>query len=450
MSEAPIFQGSVAQDTHVAVDYYAELAKSIANLPPRPERTDAQNATVDAALEDGRRSRVAFMKRYAGEVYDQLTDGFTKNLRTTELAYAAAYQFPGLVPTRAQIEQEREYEQKDKDGWEVDQGIFFSRILDNERAGYHLMHAMTQPRMEALELLDEFKRTGIVDLGSTLLERRDNIGYLTIQHHQYLNAEDDDSTARMETATDLVLLDDEISVGVLRGAEAEHRKYVGRRVFDSGVNLTKLYFGQVSLIEFFIDRELGLLNKWYRGHSIGDGTPSVIEERHEKPWVAGVETHAIGGGCQFLLVMDRVVAQSGTFFNLPARREGFLPGCGNMRLPRFVGERATRQGIFFNKNIYADSPQGEMVADELVESPEEMDAALVDSVDMLTGTGPVGVNANKTQMRVGVESLEELRRYMANLAIHQARCMYSPAIIKNLEIAWSARLADKNHAGADH
>lgn len=448
MTEAPEFEGDFAQDTHAAVDYYAELGKSIANLPPRPERTDAQNELADAAFEDGRRSRVAFMKRYAGEVYDQLTDGCTKNPRTTELTYAAADQFPGLVPTRAQIVQEREYEQKDKDGWEVDQGIFLSRILDNERAGYHLMHAMTQPRVEALDLLEEFKRTGIADLGSTLLERKDNIGYLTIQHHQYLNAEDNDSTARMETATDLVLLDDQISVGVLRGGEAEHRKYVGRRVFDSGVNLTKLYFGQVSLIEFFIDRELGLLNKWYRGHSIGDGTPSVIEERHEKPWVAGVETHAIGGGCQFLLVMDRVVAQSGSYFNLPAKREGFLPGCGNMRLPRFVGERATRQGVFFNKNIYADSPQGAMVADELVESPEEMDAALVDSVDMLTSTGPVGVNANKTQMRVGVESLEELRRYMANLAIHQARCMYSPAIIKNLEIAWNARLADKDHAGA--
>ncbi|MQA16016.1 MAG: enoyl-CoA hydratase/isomerase family protein [Pseudonocardiaceae bacterium] len=439
MTQFPGLQGELDEDVALASEHFAGVREALDALPAKPERTAEQQITAEGLLADGRSARQEFMGLHARAVYDALTDGFTRQLRVAELAYRAADAFPGLCPTRQQIAAERRYPQKDKDGWELDQGIFVSHLLDDARAGYHLMHAMAQPRREARSLLAQFRATDRVDLGTSLLERDGNIGYLTIQHHKYLNAEDDESTAAMETATDLVLLDDRIDVGVLRGAPAEHRKYAGRRVFDTGVNLTRLYHGEVSLIEFFIERELGLITKWYRGHSTGSGDVSIIEQRHEKPWVAGVETFAIGGGCQFLLVMDRVVARSGGYVNLPARREGFLPGCGNMRLPRFVGERATRQGIFFNRDIYVDSPDGRMIVDELVGSEQEMNAALVRSVEALTGAGPVGVNANRTQLRVGVEPLETFRHYMANLAIGQARCMYSPAIIRNLELAWDPK-----------
>jgi (3,5-dihydroxyphenyl)acetyl-CoA 1,2-dioxygenase len=436
MTRSPDLHGEFDKDVELAVEYFAAAGQALAALPLKPERTAAQQTTAERLLDEARSVRQRFMGLHTAQVYDRLTEGRTRELRVAELAYRAAEVFPGLVPTRAQIAVERGYAQKDKDGWEIDQGIFVAHVLDDAPSAYHLLHAMAQPRREAHDLLAEFRATDRVDLGTTLLERRDNVGYLTIQHHKYLNAEDDESTAAMETATDLVLLDDRIDVGVLRGAPAQHPKYLGRRVFDTGVNLTRLYHGEVSLIEFFIERELGLITKWYRGHSVGAGNVSIVEERHEKPWVAGVETFAIGGGCQFLLVMDRVVARSGAYVNLPARREGFLPGCGNMRLPRFVGERVARQGIFHNRDIYVDSPEGRLIVDELVGSDDEMDDALARSVDGLTGAGPVGVNANRTQMRVGVEPLETFRHYMANLAIGQARCMYSPAIIRNLEIAW--------------
>ncbi|QJY49939.1 enoyl-CoA hydratase/isomerase family protein [Pseudonocardia broussonetiae] len=428
--------GDFEKDAALASEHFALLDEQLAALPPKPERTAEQQERADALLDDGRGVRARFLDRHVEAVYDALTDGGARLLRVAELAYAAADLVPGLVPTRERIAQERRHPQKHKDGWEYDQGILISRVLDHPRTGYHLLHAMAQPRREALDLLEEFRRTDRVDLGSCLLERRANVGHLTITYQKYLNAEDDESTAAMETATDLVLLDDRIEVGLLRGAVSEHPKYAGRRVFDTGVNLTRLYHGEVSLIEFFIERELGLITKWYRGHSLGSGAVSAVEERHEKPWIAAVDTFAIGGGCQYLLVMDRVVARSGAYVNLPARREGFLPGCGNMRLPRFVGERVARQGIFFNRDIYVDSPEGRMIVDDLVVDEEGVQAAIANAVEALTATGPVGVGANRTEMRVGVEPLEAFRHYMANLSILQARCMYSPAIIRNLEQAW--------------
>lgn len=428
--------GDSDKDAARASEYFAAIDAEIAALPPKPERSAEDQARADEILGRGRAVRERFLARHVESVYDAVTDGRTRNLRVAELAYAVADLVPGLVPTRARIAEERRHPQKHKEGWEFDQGILVSRVLDNARTGYHLLHAMAQPRREAREHLDDLRRTDRVDLGTSLVERRGNVGYLTIQHHKYLNAEDDESTAAMEIATDLILLDDRIEVGVLRGGAAVHPKYAGRRVFGSGVNLTRLYHGEVSLIEFFIERELGLITKWYRGHSLGAGEVSTVENRHEKPWIAAVDTHAIGGGCQFLLVMDRVVARSGAFVNLPARKEGFLPGCGNMRLPRFVGERVARQGIFFNRDIYVDSPEGRRIVDDLVTDEAGMQAAIADAVDALTATGAVGVSANRTQVRVAAEPLETFRHYMANLAVGQARCMYSPAIIRNLELAW--------------
>lgn len=424
------------KDRLLLTERVGDLGDQLAQLLAKSERDESQQRLADELVDGGTQVREEFMSLHAAAVYDELTDGYTRELRVRALCDAASEVFPGLTPTPADIAAERELLQKHKDGLELAQGVFMAHIFDEARAGFHLIHAMSLPTQQSVDLLEQFRREERIDLGTCYLERDGKIGYVTVNNQQYLNADDDESTLALEIATDLVLLDDRIEVGVLRGAPSEHRKFLGRRVFGSGVNLTKLYHGQIPLIEFFVQHEIGLLNKWYRGHPTGDGTVSNVERRHEKPWVAGVESHAIGGGCQKLLVMDQVIAQTGSYFNLPARREGFIPGAGNLRLPRFVGERLTRQGIFYNRDISVDSPEGRKVVDTVVPNERAMSDALEAAALESTGTGPVGVTANRTQMRVGVEPIQVLQRYMANYSLHQARCMVSPAIIRNLEEAW--------------
>src|SRR5262245_53779144 len=189
-------------------------------------------------------------------MYDELTDGLRRQLRVAELVYAAAEAYPGLLPTRTEIDAERELPQKDKLGLEIAQGIFVAHVLADPRAGLHLVHSMSQPRVEARAVLEELQREGSVDLGPVRVDRVDNVGQVTIQNHAFLNSEDDVSTAAFEIAVDLVLLDDAIDIGVLRGAPATHPKYAGRRIFGSGINLTHLYYGKISLLEFMLEREL--------------------------------------------------------------------------------------------------------------------------------------------------------------------------------------------------
>ena len=371
-------------------------------------------------------------------IYDELTDGLTRPVRVAELVYIAAEHHPDLLPTRAQIDAERTHNQKDKAGLEIAQGDFLATVLADPRRGSHLIAAMSEPRSEARAALNELRQAGSIDLGPMRVDRDGPVGMVTIQNHACLNAEDDESTRAMEIAVDLVLLDEAIEVGVLRGGPATHPKHAGRRIFGAGVNLTHLYTGQISLIEFMLDRELGAITKMYRGHGVTSDLPVKLGDgAREKPWVAAVESFAIGGACQWLLVMDRVVAQHGSYFNLPARKEGIIPGCANLRLSRFVGEKATRQAIVFGRAFKADAPDGQLIADEVV-SDEEMDAAIERSTAQLLSAGTTSLVANRRALRAGQEPLERFRRYMSVYASEQARCLYSPALIDNLERNWQA------------
>jgi thioesterase DpgC len=393
--------------------------------------------TVVSPRFDSRDSRERFLRGRAEDLYAELTDGFREPLRVEELVFRAAERWPGLVPSRDEIEAERALPQSRKGGVEVDQGLFLSHVLASPRAGRHLVHAMLRPRENAVALLAEFRRTGRADLGVVVVERRGPAGHVELRNLRFLNAEDDAATAALETAVDLVLLDPACEVGVVRGGVVDHPRHAGRRIFNSGLNLTHLYHGRITFVDFMMARELGLVSKIYRGHWLDGDFESGLEDTLEKPWVAAVEAWAIGGGCQMLLVMDRVLAERGAYFNLPARKEGIVPGVSNRRLTKFVGDRLTRQAIMFERAFDPDSPEGRLLCDEVVEAGE-MDAAIDRDSAQLVSSGVVSAAANRKAIRMGEETADEFRMYMAVYAREQARCMYSPALIKNLEENWRA------------
>lgn len=407
-------------------------------LPPRPRRSDTEQSAADALTQYLREARIRFLRHHAGALYAELTHDRRDFVRVEDLVYLAAERVPGLLPARAQVRADRERKQKDKEGYEIDQGLFLSRVLSHAPSGAHLVHAMLRPRSESSEYLAEFQATGQLDIGSTTIERRGRVGYLYHGNPSFLNAEDDSTTATLEVGVDLILLEPTIDVGVIRGKVATHPKYAGRRVFNAGINLTHLYHGQISFVDFFIAREMGYVHKVYRGLSDSEFWPDEVENSAlEKPWIAAVETFAIGGGCQLLLAMDHVLAERSSFFSLPARKEGIIPGVSNMRLWRFVGDRAARQAILFDRPFAADSPAGQLICDAIVPDAQ-MDAALDRTVTALTSSGVVSAAGNRKAIRVGQESIDQFRQYMAVYCREQAYCHYSPQLIANLEQNWNA------------
>jgi len=273
------------------------------------------------------------------------------------------------------------------------------------------------------------------------ITRRGRAGVLEITNPKHLNAEDDVTLDLTECAVDMILLDPDIEVGVIRGGVVEHPRYPGTRVFGSGINLTRLYHGRIDFL-FYLVRDLGYVNKIYRGITLADadGQPQHRPERDaiEKLWIAAVERYAVGGACQLLHVIDHVIASRGSRLFLPARKEGIIPGASNLRLPRFVGDRAARQAIFSGREWTAGEPDAALLCDEVVQ-PSEMDAALDARIEALTNSGLVNAAANRSALRAGQEPLDLFREYMATFSVEQARCHLSPALVRNLEVFWNAR-----------
>jgi (3,5-dihydroxyphenyl)acetyl-CoA 1,2-dioxygenase len=376
-------------------------------------------------------ARESFLATHAEAVYSELTDGLTRPVRDEQLVYDAAERFPGLTPDREAMRAELERPLAAKEGLEIAQGLLIAHVLASPRAGRHLLDAMLRPTPEALECLDDFRATGEADLDTVLVRREGRAGVLELRNPRHLNAEDDTTLPACECAVDLILLDPEIEVGVLRGGIVTHERYSGRRIFGAGLNLTRLYQGRLPFM-FFITRDLGFVHKIFRG---------LREPEVEKLWVAGVETYAIGGACQLLHVVDHVIAEHGARLYLPARKEGIIPGASNLRLPRFVGDRLARQAIMSGLEFEAGVPPAELLCDELVEEGG-VDAALAARVEALTGSGLVNAAANRRALRIGQEPLDVFREYMSAFARDQAHCHLSPALVRNLEHHWRAHERD--------
>jgi len=368
------------------------------------------------------------------EIYDMLTAGRSHFLRVDELCRRAAESFPGVLPSKAELEAEAHLAQRDKKGLEKRQGEFLAEVLGDPVAGAHLCHAMLLPRAESMQSFAEYDKAGEIAFAGAHLKRHGKAAVVTLRNPRHLNAEDETTLEGIETAVDLALLDPRTEVCVMRGGPVEHPKWAGRRLFGAGINLTHLYQGKIRYLWYLI-RDLGFVNKLYRGLAKPETSPEV--DSIEKLWIAAVEGFAIGGHCQILLAVDYIVAAQDAYLTLPARKEGIIPGAANLRLPRFVGDRITRQAIMAERRIDCASPEGRMICDEMV-PPGEIDRALEGLIERLTGSGVVSAAGNRRAIRAGQEPLDTFRRYMAVYAREQAQCHFSPALIANLEQNWNA------------
>jgi len=415
----------------------------IASLPLKSEREPSQKLAGQTLIHLYSALSWSYFRRHAKHIYSTLTDQGRKSIRVDTLLWLAAEMLPGILPTKEQIEVECTRMLKDKDGIEINQGLFVSQVFCDPVCGHHLNRSMLRPTLEAQQLLDQFIRTGEVDLGVVKVKAVENTGYIYLHNERYLNSEDDTTVLPLEQAIDLILMHPKLTMGVMRGSIVDHPKYKGKRIFCSGINLTRIYQGKQSFVSFLF-RSLALHNKLYRGILPSQERDSLEyplnepERTLEKPWVAVVETFAIGGGCQLLLVVDYVIAEEGSYFSLPARKEGILPGSANMRLTRFLGERLARQAIMFDKLIYADTPEGKLIANEVIKS-HEIESAIERVVQNGTGSGMVSAGANRRAIRIQTEPLDMFRKYMATYALEQAFCNMSEQLISNLEQHWNAK-----------
>jgi len=427
-----VLTGSIFDDRerleHITI--YGESALQC--LPAKRDRSEAQQRFADAVLEHGRQVREAYLRQYGQSIYDILTKNGKEYLRLDELLDAISERFPGVMPSKDILSAEFSRRQADKEGLEIDLGIIIRAFLRLTSAGSHLMDAMLRPTSRALSLLPTFRTSDRIELETVMIERREDVGYITLQNPEHLNAENERLVEDLETAIDIVLLDDRILVGTLRGGTMTHPKYAGRRVFCSGINLKSLCAGKIGLISFLLTRELGLINKLRSGLLLNQEKVG-LERLSQKPWIAAVESFAIGGGMQLLFAFDHVIAEEDSYFSLPAASEGIVPGAANFRITRQMGSRLARRVILSGHHINASDAEATLICDEVVNS-DDIEMALTRAAKAFVSPA---VTANRMMLNMAEEPPETFRTYMAEFAVAQARRAYSADVLEKLNRRWS-------------
>jgi thioesterase DpgC len=421
----PLSPTRLADDAANLAEWARACDVAIAALPAKPARTDEEQRAADDAQRPVRDLRDRFMRLHGREVYDTVTDRRTRGPRLAQLVAETAELVPGLLPDAARLAAEERLPQAMKEGLVIDLGIFFRRVLADPVSGGHLLDAMRAPTPRALSLLAAFERTGELDLDTVHLRRSGRIAHVTVRNLDCLNAETTELNADLETAVDLALLDPAVEAGVLRGAEMTHPRYAGKRVFSAGINLKHLHAGRISYTDFLLGRELGLLSKLRRGLRGGEDPTWWPNADVAKPWVAAVDTFAIGGGMQILLTVDHVVAADDAYFSLPAAQEGIVPGMANLRLTALVGGRLTRRVILDGKSIGARDPEATLLCDEVV-APERVGAVALAAAERLASPA---VAVNRRMVNLAEEPPDAFRAYASEFALVQALRLHSADVL---------------------
>ena len=115
--------------------FWLKSTDLLARLPAKPKRNADEAAAAAEILGIARDSRTKFMRVHARGVYDALTAKRSMFVRVDDLCARAATEFPGLVPGEEDLARESGIPQGEKDGLEVDQGIFLSEVLNDPLAG---------------------------------------------------------------------------------------------------------------------------------------------------------------------------------------------------------------------------------------------------------------------------------------------------------------------------
>ncbi len=161
---------------------------------------------------------------------------------------------------------------------------------------------------------------GTMELKTMRYEADGDIIRLTLDRPEALNAFSYQGTLELHQAAQAIHDDPQARTVLIRGSG---------RAFSTGIDLKELAAEQTPNDYFYQwDQALRLL------------------ERAGKLIICAIHGFALGGGLQLILACDIRIATEDAVLGLPAAKEGFIPGLGTYRLPRYIGlGRAKRMAI---------------------------------------------------------------------------------------------------------
>lgn len=216
-----------------------------------------------------------------------------------------------------------------------------------------------------------------------LLEQQGNVGVLTINRPEALNALNSAVLDELDAAITAVEQNSEIRAVILTGAG---------RSFVAGADIAEMK--EFSSID---GRRFGV-----RGSGI-----FLRLENLAKPVIAAVNGFALGGGCELAMACDIRIASENAAFGLPELGLGILPaGGGTQRLAKLVGVGRAKEIILTGRTVKAEEALSIGLANRIVPLETLMDEAL-ETARRIAQKGPFAARLAKQAVNASLSTDED-------------------------------------------
>ena len=184
-----------------------------------------------------------------------------------------------------------------------------------------------------------------------IVETRGKVGLITLNRPKALNALNEALIGELSQALDAFEVDDLIGCIVLTGSD---------KAFAAGADIKEMQ------AKTFMDAFGGnFLHSWMRITTV------------RKPVIAAVAGYALGGGCEFAMMCDFILAAENAKFGQPEITIGTIPGAGGtQRLPRFVGKAKAMEMILTGRMMDAREAERAGLVSRVVPTNELVEEAL--------------------------------------------------------------------------
>lgn len=187
-----------------------------------------------------------------------------------------------------------------------------------------------------------------------IYEKKENIGLLTINRPEKLNAISNELVSELKKLLDEIENDEKLRVLILTGA--------GDKAFVAGADIKEL-----------VDRDARL------GRRISQERQELFSriENLPVPVIAAVNGYALGGGLELALACSIRICSEKAQFGAPEVKLGIIPGDGGtQRLPRLVGLGRAMELILTGDFIDAQEAYRIGLVNKVLPQEELMDKAM--------------------------------------------------------------------------
>jgi enoyl-CoA hydratase len=219
-----------------------------------------------------------------------------------------------------------------------------------------------------------------------LVETRDKVGLITLNRPQALNALNSALLNEVNQALDTFEADQNIGCIVITGSE---------KAFAAGADIkemAELTYPHNYLADLF------------------SGWEKVSGRR--KPMIAAVAGFALGGGCEFAMMCDFIIAADNAKFGQPEIKLGVMPGMGGtQRLTRLIGKAKAMEMCLTGRMMDAAEAERSGLVSRVVPAADLLDEALKTAETIASMSLPIAMMTKESINRAYETTLAEGIRF---------------------------------------